>query len=48
MWISKDRYKKLLATDENIEHIAFREGEGGKVEFWDAIEPEKEKYDLNL
>ena len=43
---SKDYIKQgVAATDENIEHIAFREGEGGKVEFWDAIEPKKEKKD---
>ena len=35
----------VAAENENIEHIAFREGESGKVEFWDAIEPKKEKND---
>ncbi len=31
------------AKDEVINHIAFRQGEGGKVELWDIVEPEKEE-----
>ncbi|MBQ8785469.1 MAG: double-strand break repair helicase AddA [Alphaproteobacteria bacterium] len=42
----KESIKQGVASlNENIEHIAFREGEGGKVEFWEAIEPQKAKDD---
>ena len=43
---SKESIRQGVASaNETVEHIAFREGEGGKVEFWNAIEPKKEKND---
>lgn len=32
----------VVSEGENIEHIPFRKGEGGEVEFWEMIEPENE------
>ena len=33
----------VASKGEKIEHRAFREGEAGEVEFWEIIEPEKDK-----
>ncbi len=33
----------VASEGENINHIPYREGEGGEVEFWELIEPEEEK-----
>ncbi|MBO7556600.1 MAG: double-strand break repair helicase AddA, partial [Alphaproteobacteria bacterium] len=41
---SDEQIKKGVASPgEDIEHIPFRKGEGGKVEFWEIIEPTEEK-----
>lgn len=38
-----ENIRQGVASDgENIEHIPFRKGEGGEVEFWEMIEPEEE------
>jgi len=42
--------KGVASSGETIHHRAFREGEGGEVEFWEMIEPDetKEKDDWHL
>ena len=41
---SDEQIKKGVASPgEDIEHIPFRKGEGGKVEFWEIVEPSEEK-----
>jgi len=32
----------VASEGENVEHVPFRKGEGGEVEFWEMIEPEEE------
>lgn len=37
--------KGVASINEDVEHIAFRKGEAGRVEFWECIEPEDTKAD---
>ena len=37
--------KGVTSINEDVEHIAFRKGEAGRVEFWECIEPEDTKTD---
>lgn len=37
--------KGVASVNEKIEHIAFRKGEAGCVEFWECLEPEETKTD---
>lgn len=43
---ANDTTKKGVTSEhENVQHIPFRIGEAGEVEFWDIIEPAEEKTD---
>ena len=33
----------VITAGENVTHIPFRQGEGGRVELWELIEPEKDE-----
>lgn len=42
LFADENTRRGVASEGENIEHIPFRKGESGEVEFWEMIEPEEE------